>query len=377
MLHTASAGNAHFSFRCFCCQGSTSSKKPVDILWCQSCSLQELLDKDGHFAGQLTNVVETLSFAKQRFDSCASPQAKYVMLLVPIAMLLASQAADDRKDARTRQRCLEALSRMTPEQTILAGLSADFSTEVLRFVRQHDVRNHDIACTTWEKNEFIRRLRGLFLEGRIFTESTAKSDFEEETFTQIAIRNAKSAKPITFGDQVHTLWGPLARDECQGVISSTRAVAQHTLDRIEAEMHPKDLDLAFACFDLKVWSKAKSQLDNGEVSLWRDFEASMKQKVRKLCKAFSLNTIEGEQELVATALSLLEDETGVGECIARNDNRPMWCKVLKGGVTNAELRVLPDLIRIYLCIIDGECGVERDLASLKARSCSGVIENSL
>jgi hypothetical protein len=68
--------------------------------------------------------MQTLSFAKQRFDSCASPQAMYVMLLVPIAMLLASQAADDRKDAKTRRRCLEALARMTPEQRMLAGLSA-------------------------------------------------------------------------------------------------------------------------------------------------------------------------------------------------------------------------------------------------------------
>ena len=320
------------------------------------------MQQHSHLAGQITQVMQTLSFAKQRFDSCASPQAKYVMLLVPIAMLLASQAADDRKDAKTRRRCLEALARMTPEQTMLAGLSADFSTEILRFVRQHDVRNHDIACTTWEKSEFARRLRGLFLEGRIFTESTATSLFEEETFTQMAIRNAKSAEPIVFGDQVHTLWGPLAREECQGVISSARTMVQHTLDRIESEMHPKDLDMAFACFDLKLWSKAKGQLDNGQVSVWQDFEASMKHKVRKLCKAFSLNANEGEQELVATVLTLLEDETGVSESIAQNDNRPMWCKVL----TDANLRVLPDLVCIYLCIIDGECGVERDLASLKA-----------
>ena len=97
------------------------------------------------------------------------------------------------------------------------------------------MRNHDIACTTWEKSELARRMRGLVLEGRIFTESTATSFFEEDTFIQMAIRKAKSAEPILFGDQVRALWGPLARDECQGVTSSARTMAQHTLDRIEAK----------------------------------------------------------------------------------------------------------------------------------------------
>ena len=55
-------------------------------------------------------------------------------------------------------------------------------------------------------------MRGLVLEGRIFTESTATSFFEEDTFIQMAIRKAKSAEPILFGDQVRALWGPLARE---------------------------------------------------------------------------------------------------------------------------------------------------------------------
>ena len=105
-------------------------------------------------------------------------------------------------------------------------------------------------------------------------------------------------------------------------------------------MHPKDLDMAFACFDLKLWSKAKGQLDNGLVSLWQDFEASMKPKVRKLCKAFSLNPMQGEPELVVTAITWLEDEKGVSESIVQNDNRPMWCKVLTEGAWNANLRAL-------------------------------------
>ena len=45
------------------------------------------------------------------------------------------------KQTDIRARALKALEMMTPEHIVTAGLSADFSAEVLRFVRLHDVRN--------------------------------------------------------------------------------------------------------------------------------------------------------------------------------------------------------------------------------------------
>ena len=103
---------------------------------------KSMLEEEGVVGSQaLTRALRTLSFAKQRFDSYASPQAKYVALLLPIAVLLASLAADARKDPTVRARSLKALEMMTPEHIVTAGLSADFSAELLRFVRLHDVRN--------------------------------------------------------------------------------------------------------------------------------------------------------------------------------------------------------------------------------------------
>ena len=132
--------------------------------------IQRELLQHSPMSGRLRQAIRTIGFAKQRFDSFASPQAKYVALLVPIAILLASTASDTRKDNKVRQRCLEGLRRMTAEHTLLAGLAADFSSEVLRFVRQHDVRDHDIATTLMQKSEFVERLRVLLLGCRLWLE---------------------------------------------------------------------------------------------------------------------------------------------------------------------------------------------------------------
>ena len=331
-------------------------------------SHQEMLNEDGVLGGQINRALQTLSFAKQRFDSYASPQAKYVVLLLPIAILLASQATDPRKDIKMRERCVHALKRMTAEQVVLAGLSADFSAEVLRFVRQHDVRNHDIANTGWEKSSFKTRIKQLFVDSMIFKgdASSAKEPFSEQTFTEMAIRNAKSAGSLAFGGHVHTIWGPMAGEECKSIVASMKSVAEATLDRIEADMHPKDLDMSFSCFDLKVWKAAKEHLDSGQVEKWNSFELCMKSRVRALCRAFGLDPVLGEKELTPTALDLLDDQSGLAQSIKEMDNRPMWSRVLGSD----KLSVLPDLVCIYMSVLDGECGVERDLASLKAGECS-------
>ena len=122
------------------------------------------------------------------------------------------------------------------------------------------------ATTMWlphltEKFEFTRRLKMLFSDGVILT----PDGVAEDTYTNLAIRNAKQAGAIQFGDRLHTLWRPLSRERAKALAQSVKNVADVVNDRIEAEMHSKDLDMAFSCFDLRLWHEAKEKLDKGQV----------------------------------------------------------------------------------------------------------------
>ena len=222
--------------------------------------------------------------------------------------------------------------------------------------------DHDVAATSYEKLEFTRRLKMLFSEGRILTSDGAA----EDTYTSLAIRNAKQAGTIHFGDRLHTLWRPLSRERAKALAQSIKNVADVVGDRIEAEMHSKDLEMAFCCFDLRLWDEAKQKLDKGQVQEWRTFEAAMGLRVDRLSQALHINAEQARRELTAAALSLLED---VKIASQTNDNRPLWARVLGMGAPLKSIQkaweCLPDLVCLYLSVLDGECGVERDLAHLR------------
>ena len=222
--------------------------------------------------------------------------------------------------------------------------------------------DHDVAATSYEKFEFTRRLKMLFSDGVILT----PDGVAEDTYTNLAIRNAKQAGAIQFGDRLHTLWRPLSRERAKALAQSVKNVADVVNDRIEAEMHSKDLDMAFSCFDLRLWHEAKEKLDKGQVQSWRAFEAAMGLRVNRLSKTLGINADLARRELTAAALALLKEAKIVSQT---NDNRPLWARVLGMGAPFNSIQktwqCLPDLVCLYLSVLDGECSVERDLAHLR------------
>ena len=66
----------------------------------------------------LDKVIKDLNFAKQRFDSTASPQLLYCALMVAIAMLLAYQASDARGCLKARRRAERRLEEMHPSPVV-------------------------------------------------------------------------------------------------------------------------------------------------------------------------------------------------------------------------------------------------------------------
>ncbi|CAE7284417.1 unnamed protein product [Symbiodinium sp. CCMP2592] len=294
--------------------------------------------------GGLKKALRTLSFAKQRFDSCSLPASKFVLLLQPFALLLAHQASDQRLDAQTRWRSQQMLRLMDAELVLVAGLSADFSGEVLKFVRQHDIRSHDISRTLQERDQFLHRLDTLFIQGHILDEDT-------ESFAHMACRNAISAGPIQFGDNMHDLWGPMGKQKCQEVMTSIQAVTDSCKSRVMADMSVNDPEMAFAVFNLEGWLHGKAA--NPE---YRQRHFKM---LRRLCRVLKLPYEPTALEFEGVLAELLDDTDSVNQSVASADNRPIWARVLGAGKPlrqcNQELEHLPKLVAFYMSILDGEC----------------------
>ncbi|CAE7796563.1 unnamed protein product [Symbiodinium sp. CCMP2456] len=296
--------------------------------------------------GGLKKALRTLSFAKQRFDSMATPASKFVTLIQPFALLLAHQSADHRLDPKVRWRSQQMLQAMDAELVLVAGLSADFSGEVLRFVRQHDIRSHDISRTLQERDEFLRRLDKLFIQGHILDEAT-------ESFAHMACRNAISAGPIQFGDRMHDLWGPMGKKKCQDIMTSVQVVTDSCRKRVVADMSANDPEMAFAIFNLEGWLHGGAA--DGE-HRQRRFKM-----LKQLCRVLKLPYDPTLLEFEGVLAELLEDTDSVNQAVSNADNRPIWARALGDGKPlsqcNQELEYLPELLAFYMSILDGECGL--------------------
>lgn len=123
------------------------------------------------------------------------------------------------------------------------------------------------------------------------------------------------------------------------------------------------------CFDLRLWLRAKRKMDvTGKTVEWHGFETQMRKRIRRLSGVLKVDPACCEQEFVQVALFFLEDKDGMTQVKREQDNHLMWARVLGKGKPvpcAASLETLPALVCWYLSILDGECGVERDLASLR------------
>ena len=96
------------------------------LLLCQ----RRVLGSVGVQGGDLRKAIRVMSFAKQRFDSCRTPQQQYCCMVIAIAMLLAYVASDSRKKKEVRDRARRRLLQM-PGQILTAGLSATYAEETI------------------------------------------------------------------------------------------------------------------------------------------------------------------------------------------------------------------------------------------------------
>jgi len=342
------------------------------LLICQRAVLSEC----GVQGGGVSVVSRVMSFAKQRFDSCATPQRQFCCLLAALAMVLAYQASDSRNTSQTRQRSARRL-RELPRHVLTAGLSASYSEECIRLVRIFDVNDHDPAATSREKHEFARRMSTLFFDGHIFVDpkdlaatvssggsSAGVSESRSLTCLSMVLQQAKATPTIYYGDgQAVHLYTKPSKETMQNIANSVHSVVETMLDRLDAELPPDNLDMLFSIFDLRTWLQAlQSARTRDEAQLTR-----MRRHARKYTAYWNLDAV-GVRELEAVACILCHDEERHMADEAW-DNRLVWSKVLETSFAQkhsdaGKYQVLPDMVRVYLAAMDTTGPVERGLGKL-------------
>ena len=319
---------------------------------------KQVLKSSGVLGGNVTRIMKTVNFAKQRFDSMATPQLQFCTMLVPIAMLLAFQASDHRVSAEVRKRARRRLEQM-PGQVPIVGAAASFSGEAMRFVRRFDVADHDPALTYRESRSFVERARRLFMEGHIFDAD------EENTPLGIVMKAAREADPLYYDDdgKVLRLFRKLSPATAKELADGLSAITESMSERLLVEFSTDDLGVLFTCFDLQRWYTAgqdmQQKADQSGVELLR-------RHARAMFKDWHLAVSSGVQELETMAFKLVEKEKNHFVSGTPPDNRVAWAQVLKPGFLeeNDSCRALTPMLLRYLSAMDSTCGIERDLGAL-------------
>ena len=345
--------------------------------WCEKLLLcqREVVARNGVQGGGVSAVARVMSFAKQRFDSCATPQRQFCCMLAAIAMLLAYQASDVRNKGAVRERSARRLQEL-PHHVCRAGLAASYSEECLRFVRIFDVDDHDPANTAAEKADFVNRMSTLFLDGHIWTEPTGEHVAgvaalrrpPAQTCLGMALRQAKETPTIYYqnGRVVHLYRKP-PKEERQALCSSVHAVIDTMVSRLNAELPCGNLDMLFSIFDLLAW--------DGALRAAREGDDSKVLRIRRHAHAFCqgwqfAEPAAGARELESAASVLISTEEFRSRGVESEstgklaDNRIAWATVLDPSFDRGDYRVLPHMIRIYLAAADTTGCVERGLGTL-------------
>ena len=325
----------------------------------QACQAR-VCEQDGSQGGGLKTILRHFSFAKQRYESCAAPQRKYCCMINAIALLLSMIAGDARQKHDVRERAGQALDSMTPKSIATAGLTADYNSVCMDFIRIFDTDDHDPALTARQRDEFINTMRTLFLRGYVALQPPARvGDVDPPmTMTQIAMSQIEEMRVFEYGNKRKVLWNNGAAPCLKELVARMHVVVDAMISRVQAELFDADLALSLQVFDMARWCD-----DNVSVAA----HLLLFKQVRGLFRALGLPPQEGQQEFSNAVDPLLAERNRYralndGQLM---DNRLLWSKWLdptfRGDVVSEHL---PKLIRFYISLSDGTGGVERALGTL-------------
>ena len=328
--------------------------------------------------GCLKVVLGHLAFAKQRMDSCADPLAKFCLMLMPIGLLLAFIASDERCQRPQRERALAMLQHFKPKFMHACGISADWGLISIEFLRLFDRMNHDIANSKDEMQDFCETITACFIEGRIFSGVSVEpacggADRKKAMFITERVRKQTLAKCVFHcGSKQQIVWGAIGEADLKDLSMRARVQAETTLTRVRAELAGLRQD--YSCFAVR--RVAVVFAPNAAAA--NAMKAALLASVRALGRAFVLDVRVLQLEYVdalpvVNALwqaALISDSTTKEKWF---DNRRIWNRLLDNRFVGkhfpsraAPFTVLLELIRIWGSVLDGECQVERDLGQMRA-----------
>jgi len=152
-----------------------------------------------------------------------------------------------------------------------------------------DTAYHDVAQTTMQVHAFRTRLRSLFSEGHIFSET--RPGVHGETCTFIAIHQAKEFGCIYYGDRTLELWPRGATSGAEHALARLQTV--DVVDaRLDAEMPARSLQMAFAAFDVRAWHALCILESTGQGRQAETLLATLRARVRRLIIAHPLVSTE-------------------------------------------------------------------------------------
>jgi hypothetical protein len=344
-----------------------------------------------HTAQPLAVVLESFSFAKQRFDSTVDPAAKLSLMLLPVATVLAFVASDTRIKTPLRQRARRGLEFLDSKNCVGLGISADWGIVWEAFLRLFDAGDHDIACSSEEIEGLIKSVEILFLEGAVFQDcvlqgpvapqpaiggtllppvvshSMAAAGVEGQFISTIVKKHLGKRCVFNVNGDPVVMWGALPSAGKADVASRIKNVAKVSIGRLRADFPTSEMRFFLRAFNMSLVQDAFAP--HGEES---------KQEALTRCCQAALKSMRcpeaGEAEALLEYKALATGLAGLatpGQPLATKTNREIWGLCLDPAFLGKHLpgiscTRMQDLVRFYESILDGSCGVERGLAKVRA-----------
>ena len=132
-------------------------------------------------------MINTFSFAPQRFESFCRPLFQVICLLVPIVMML-TMIAEDWRDDKAKRRAEKVLNALTLGFIVNMGLSADYAETGVRLIRAFGVLAKDPATSRVLLEAWKRKVHRLFAAGHIVPMPEAAVG---KTATQLALEQVE------------------------------------------------------------------------------------------------------------------------------------------------------------------------------------------
>ncbi|CAE7765456.1 ngoBIM [Symbiodinium sp. CCMP2592] len=201
---------------------------------------QEVLRLHGSQAG-VEKVIRALSFSQPRFDSSI------------------------------RSRAERALQNMNAAALMRCGLTCDYTSECLGFLRRNfDIEDPDVSCTPRVLEEFTKRQRFLFVDGYSLSDSSQVpssvdgseapgSQAPRRCATQLVYEEIQTPEPIFYGNRVHYLCTKAGISDVRQIMGTMAHVVEAMLERLRVDLTEDEIAVALQVFHLRLWQETNRQ----------------------------------------------------------------------------------------------------------------------